>query len=141
MADTQQPPGSPPKPPAGSGPGVTLTRDAAERTRRAVRFVEDTLLSPGSARRPHEPRGAIIPARWARLTATSIGPRSGANCYSGAITFQDVSASGVLSDTSETGTGWNGTTKTMAGGSGRYYQAVWANGLWWLWPSDCNDLS
>lgn len=136
----QDPPVAPSRPPVGAGPGVLLTREAAERTRAVVRFVESVFLS-SSVQRAREPRGAIIPGRWVRLTATSIAARSGSQCYSGAITFQGVSETGVLSDSSETGTGWNGSTKIYAGGAAKYYWASWSNGKWWLWPSSCADLS
>jgi hypothetical protein len=105
-----------------------------------VRYVENLPRSSGAM--PGQPfAAAYTSGRWVRLTASSVAARSGASCSSGAITFQNVSDGGVFSDTSETATGWNGTTKAMTGGSGRYYWAAWSNGKWWLWPSACADLT
>ncbi len=106
----------------------------------AVRYVES--LPRGSGARPGQPfAAAYTSARWVRLTATSVAARSGSTCSSGAGVFVSVSDAGVFSDSSETGTFWNGTTKGLIGGSGRFYLAIWANGKWWLDPTSCADLS
>ena len=108
----------------------------------AVRYVESLPRASGLGPSGRGPVSQTIAHLWVRITATSIGPRSGANCTSGAALILNVSDAGVFSDSSTSITVWNGTDSTLAGGAGKYYEAHWAQGKWWVGvPGSCTFLS
>ncbi len=124
--------------PQGDEKPLGFSRSDARRIGEAVKWAESFPRGTGNAPRQGF-TAAYTAGRWVRLTA-NIAARSGATCHSGPVVFVDLIA-GVFTDSAETGTAWNGTTKTLTGGPNRFFFASWANGEWWLWPSSCDDLS
>jgi hypothetical protein len=105
----------------------------------AVRYVE-SVPRAGAPAGSRAFASAYTSACWVRITG-AITARSGANCGSGSAVLCSVSTAGVLSDTGTTITVWNGLDQAIASGSGRYFQATWSNGKWWLAvPGSCTFL-